>query len=453
MITRLEAIRYRCFERLAVDLTDFQVIVGANGAGKSTLLDLPFLVGELLRADTIALIFLVKRGDKPARAATLRELIYAGGGDDCSIALEAKLPDEIRDQWVESLVARTGAKGEADALRNTPARWPTHIRYELRLEVVNERDLQVRNEYLFVFPEQGRPDRSVVGIWGESNSGQADWHFILRREAGGPAVFETETETDTQPGSLTTRVKPSLLAMSAVKYSPDSYPAAYWLYGLLTARSVFLDPQWDRLRAPSPPGLEKGVIPSALNLPWLALALKLDGLPDGASAAERAAYRSQDYSDWVDHVKTALVPVADIEIKEREEDHHAYFIIRYVSGYSVTSSGLSDGTLRILTLTLLPYLHNPPKLLVTEEPENGIHPRAIETVLQSLSSMPESQIWISSHSPVLLGSIELEDLICARLTPSGAVELICGKDHPRLAEWRKDIDPDLGVLLAAEVLN
>ncbi|WP_295452811.1 hypothetical protein [uncultured Thiodictyon sp.] len=39
MITRLEATGYRCFECLAIDLTDFQVIVGANGAGKNTLLD------------------------------------------------------------------------------------------------------------------------------------------------------------------------------------------------------------------------------------------------------------------------------------------------------------------------------------------------------------------------------------------------------------------------------
>ncbi len=49
MITRLEATRYRCFERLGIDLSDFQVIVGANGSGKTTLLDLPVLFGDLLR--------------------------------------------------------------------------------------------------------------------------------------------------------------------------------------------------------------------------------------------------------------------------------------------------------------------------------------------------------------------------------------------------------------------
>lgn len=45
--------------------------------------------------------------------------------------------------------------------------------------------------------------------------------------------------------------------------------------------------------------------------------------------------------------------------KEREEDHHAYFVVVYQGGYEVTSSGLSDGTLRILALTILPYLPAP----------------------------------------------------------------------------------------------
>ncbi len=47
MITRLEATRYRCFERLGVDVGDFRVLVGANGSGKTTLLDLPVLLRRL----------------------------------------------------------------------------------------------------------------------------------------------------------------------------------------------------------------------------------------------------------------------------------------------------------------------------------------------------------------------------------------------------------------------
>ena len=41
---------------------------------------------------------------------------------------------------------------------------------------------------------------------------------------------------------------------------------------------------------------------------------------------------------------------------EREEDHYAYFSVEYEGGYRVTSSGLSDGTLRILAMTMIPFL-------------------------------------------------------------------------------------------------
>ncbi len=54
MITRLEATRYRCFERLGIDVGDFRVLVGANGSGKTSLLDLPGLLGDLLDAKSVA---------------------------------------------------------------------------------------------------------------------------------------------------------------------------------------------------------------------------------------------------------------------------------------------------------------------------------------------------------------------------------------------------------------
>jgi len=61
MITRLEATRYRCFERLVIDVGDFRILVGANGSGKTTLLDLPVLLGDLLRAANISQPFLERR--------------------------------------------------------------------------------------------------------------------------------------------------------------------------------------------------------------------------------------------------------------------------------------------------------------------------------------------------------------------------------------------------------
>jgi predicted ATPase len=168
-------------------------------------------------------------------------------------------------------------------------------------------------------------------------------------------------------------------------------------------------------------------------------------------ALDLHAVNPNQYQDWVDHVRTALPQVVDIRTIEREEDHHAYFEVLYEGGYRVTSSGLSDGTLRILALTLVAYMLPKPSVLVTEEPENGIHPCGVQSILQSLSSLYEGQVWISTHSPVVLANSSLSQILCSRLNSDGAVEVIAGTEHPRLRDWKGTLE--LGALFAAGVLG
>lgn len=177
-------------------------------------------------------------------------------------------------------------------------------------------------------------------------------------------------------------------------------------------------------------------MPDAANLPHLVMHLQKDKFRFGL---------------WLDHVKSALPQIEQIEVKEREEDHHAYFSITYQGGYTITSSGLSEGTLRILSLTILPYLNNLPGIVFLEEPENGIHPRAIEAVLQSLSSAYDAQLFVSTHSPVVLANSELYQILCSRLEPDGAATIIPGTAHPQLKDWKGQVD--LGALFAAGVLG
>ena len=447
MITRLEATRYRCFERLEIDVGDFRVLVGANGSGKTTLLDLPVLLGDLLRTTNIALPFMERRPDAPARAGSLNELIFAGRGSDFSLALEARLPEVIQAKVLEGIFARLKTEKSKLAFHEDKRRWPTHIRYELGLRISNERELHVISEYLFVFPEALGPNRRQPGFQGVLTESNKHWRPILKREFGFDAEFTPEVPSG-RSRAAKVGLPAILLAMPRVMFESETeYPAGRWLYNLLTTGAVFLDPNWVEMRQASPPGQSKTIIASGRNIPWLALDLKREGAPDGAGAD----YRSQRYIDWIAHVKTALPQVTDIEVRERDDDHHAYFVVTYRGDFKVPSSGLSDGTLRILTLTLLPYLSRQPAILVTEEPENGIHPRAIEAVLQSLSSMYDSQVWVSSHSPVVLASAKLDQLLCARVTSEGGVEMVAGTDHPRLKEWRGGID--LGSLFAAGVLG
>jgi len=452
MITRLETTRYRCFDRLAVDVGDFRVLVGANGSGKTTLLDLPGLLGDLLDAKNLADAFMARRHgrpDLPPRAGSLQELVYAGRGSDFSFAVEARLPDAIQSATLEGLYARLKSERSRQALQADQRRWPTHIRYEMGLRLTNDRELQATYEYLFVFPERYAPNRQQAGYQGVQASTNKHWRVILKREFG----YDTEFTPEVPSGGGRGRVNkvglaPTLLAMPRVlRESEHEYPAARWLHGLLAANAVFLEPNWSTMRVASPPGQPKTIAADGRNIPWLARELKRQNAPKGAAHD----YSSERYKDWVAHVQTALPQIADIDVREREDDHHAYFLVSYRGGFQVPSIGLSDGTLRILSLTLLPYLRRQPAILVTEEPENGIHPRAIEAVLQSLSSMYDSQVWVSSHSPVVLARAKLEQLICARLTADGSVDMVPGTEHPRLKEWRGGID--LGSLFAAGVLG
>ena len=428
MITRIDATNYRCFERLGVTFGPFAVIAGANGSGKTTLLDIPILFGDLLRSRNVAHAFVGRLLGRGARANSLTEVPFRSERDSFTLGVEARLPEELRAALVDASPA---------AIRDTPEKHPTHIRYELRLEIEDGHQLTVRNEYLFVFPHSDAYEDERLPIQGQNVSNR-DWRFMLQRETAG-ATAEVALRPETK-GARERRaeVDPTVTALPRLQYEAEAdFAAGRWFLDFLLSGALFFDPKWTELRRAAPPGLDRTLMATGENLPWLALALQ-------KSDPERFGW-------GVSHVQTALPQIANITVSEREEDHHAYFRVTYEGGFAVTSSGLSEGTLRILALTLVAYLPNAPTLLVIEEPENSIHPQAIETIMQSLRSLYDQQVWVSTHSPVVLADGKLSELVITRLDRTGAATVVRGEEHPRLAEWKGAID--LGSLFATGVFE
>ncbi|KYF75615.1 hypothetical protein BE17_48145 [Sorangium cellulosum] len=424
MITHIDATNYRCFEKLSIATGEFAVVAGANGSGKTTLLDIPVLLGDLLRSRSISSAFMDPLLNRGPRASTLSELCFRHNGGSFSLGIEAKLPDVVRDEVV---------KLSTPAVQRDASKHPTHLRYELRFQL-SEHQLAVQNEYLFLFTHSAEYEVQRLPIQGE-NANRDDWYFIIERAYGGDSMFRPEGKGAKRAAKIDDTL-PALLRIQVE--SKKEFPAATWLLNLLLDGVVFFDPTWSKLRAASQPGLKRSrLLSSGENLPWLALRLQDED-------RERFAL-------WVSHVRMALPQITAITVREREEDHHAYFRMTYEAGVEVTSSGLSEGTLRILALTLLAYIEDAPRLLVVEEPENSIHPQAIEIVLQSLRSLYDSQVWVSTHSPVVLATAKLPELLITRLARSGAADVIPGDEHPRLANWKGAID--LGSLFATGVFE
>lgn len=438
MITHIDATNYRCFEKLSIPTRELVVVAGANGSGKTTLLDIPVLLGDLLRSRSISSAFMDPILSRGPRASTLGELCFRHHGESFSLGIEARLPDAVRDAVV---------KRSTPTVQKDTSKHPTHIRYELRLRV-NEHQMAVQNEYLFLFTHSDAYEADRLPLQGE-NARQKGWHFIINREDGrdtgfrperfGPAPRRRSPKDAELEEERSARIDETLPAFLRIQVeNKDEFPASTWLLNLLRDGVVFFDPTWSKLRAPSQPGLKrKPLLSSGENLPWLALRLQEED-------RERFAL-------WVSHVRTALPQITAIAVREREEDHHAYFRVTYEAGFEVTSSGLSEGTLRILALTLIAYIEDAPRLLVVEEPENSIHPQAIATVLDSLRSLYGSQVWVSTHSPVVLASTKLPELLITRLARSGAASVVPGDQHPRLVDWKGAID--LGTLFATGVFE
>lgn len=66
---------------------------------------------------------------------------------------------------------------------------------------------------------------------------------------------------------------------------------------------------------------------------------------------------------------------------------------------------LSEGTLYFLVLLCIINQPDPPKLLLLEEPEKGIHPRRIEEVINLIFNLAEekgTQIIVTTHSPIVV---------------------------------------------------
>lgn len=140
-----------------------------------------------------------------------------------------------------------------------------------------------------------------------------------------------------------------------------------------------------------------------------------------------------------------------IETREREEDRHRYLVLSYKNGLTISSWLVSDGTLRLLALTLLAYIPNLSGIYLVEEPENGIHPQAVETVYQSLSSVCGAQVLLITHSPVILSMAQPAEILCFARDEQGATDIVSGDEHPTLKQWRGELD--LGTMFASGILE
>lgn len=81
----------------------------------------------------------------------------------------------------------------------------------------------------------------------------------------------------------------------------------------------------------------------------------------------------------------------------------------------LSAADLSDGSLRLLLWLTLALVPNPPDLVCIDEPEVGLHPRALPLIAALFKKMSDrTQVLMTTHSSYLLTQVEMRDIAVFR---------------------------------------
>lgn len=419
MITKIEALNYRCLRYVSVPVKPFQVLVGPNGSGKTTLLGVVTLLGSLAshRYDIESVVL--------EQAPNFPDLTFHRAGTTFELAVEAAIPIELREKlWLPQA--------------NT-------IRYEVAVGLNPESNaIEVHHERLLLFPsssvDQGQlqffprtqqPPANIVGKDGKSLGGR----MILNRVREGNDNFYSEVEE--KPWTIAYKLGRRKSIFGNLPDDESNFPVSTWFRNFLTQGCHPMALNGEKLREMSPPGKGRQFRPDGSNLPWV---------------IEDFEKRSPErFKWWIDHLRTALPDFDGITTDERPDTKHRWLVLRHPAGFNVPSWVASDGTLRLLALTLPAYLPDQNGIYLIEEPENGIHPRAIEALVQSLSSVYDAQILVATHSTLILSLMNPDQILCFAKRDDGSTDVVPGNEHPALQDWQKGTN--LATLFATGVLG
>jgi predicted ATPase len=97
------------------------------------------------------------------------------------------------------------------------------------------------------------------------------------------------------------------------------------------------------------------------------------------------------------HLRTWSLSTGRLE----EPDNAEYLVLKFKGGLECPNWLLSDGTLRMPALTVPAFLPPSGGVYMVEEPENGVHPYALEIIMKAPAAIPEAQVFVATHSPLL----------------------------------------------------
>lgn len=381
-LIRLEVENFRSLRKIVLPLGDLTVLVGPNGAGKTNVLKVFEFLADIIRTDL-----------KPAldqRGGFDQVVFHGGEADPATIRIKAVAT------W--TTYSSTTAPDEYD-LRITRTR---------RREGV---DVLSRRE-TFQFKRSGGRGRRIT---------------IRGRQA---TVIGTGEQTEDEQLSIGIRpLSSGLTTFSRLQGEPGGEEVTAVAERLASFR-VF-DVAVDRARLPARVlGRREGLQDDASNLAAFLLYLR-NLAPETWEQLQEDACQVLPQLDGIDFdYPSGSAREVVVVLRERGLRRPTQL------------ADASYGTIRLLGLLALLYDPYPPALTCVEEIDHGLHPQALELLVERLrEASARSQFIIATHSPAFVDRLRLDEfVVCERAADgSSVIPAIAADDVERIVAASQDL--------------
>jgi len=256
------------------------------------------------------------------------------------------------------------------------------------------------------------------------HSGETNVYFYYNYQNGHPILNVRATKAKTKLRKLSFESIDIQQSILAQRKDPDQYPELTYLgqeYGKI---KLYRDWQFGRYTLPR--------LPQQADLPNLHLAENLSNLGLVLNRLQRNRDTKQRLLELLQEL---YGEIEDFYLQIEGGTVQVFFQEAHLRS-PTPATRLSDGTLRFLCLLVILLHPDPPPLICIEEPELGLHPDVLPTLIELLKEAgTRTQLIITTHSADLID--ELSDmpeavLVCEKVNGSTQIKRL---DRNELSVW------------------
>jgi len=434
VLTRLDVSGFKNLVDLRVDFGPFTCVAGENAAGKSNLFDaIEFL--SLLADRSLMEAAQEVRATVEHRAGDPRDLFWSRQSSQPRMRLAAEMivPRNVEDDFGQPAKATiTFLRYEIEIgfeLPAGPRKFGRLVLLEESLRHINRKEAPRR----LLFPHSVRNWRDHVILGRRSGT-----DFISTEDRNGERLVKIHQDGGSrgQPKVAAAARAPATV-VSTITQADDPT--------ILTARREMQS--WRRLalepssmRAPDNYNDQDEMLANGRHL---------------AATLYRVAHLTDEPEDVYARIAARLAALTGVRVDglfvDADDTRESLTLVLLErNGARLPARSLSEGTLRFLALCVLLEDPSVTGLLCTEEPENGIHPANLPSMVQLIQDLavdpttppggdnPFRQVIVNTHSPNVVQLVAPDDLLFADARPphSGTRDYATLRLRPMEGSWR-----------------